>query len=295
MAAPGVASVAAIPWWESPSFNPAVGPTAQTDPEYYSSLGGNLTVLFDAAGSFAPQTRFQPLFTSVDGCNTTFFGVPDSSAAAALGMPTGYAGEPDGFPNFFGTSAAAPNAAAVAALLRQANPSLSPAKINEALASTAIDITGERAGAGLDNVTGYGLIDADAAISKVWTGPNLAFAQPAGWSSQLVVSQQKGNFADQTLKAKAGTFVSFSVTNNGGLSISQTFTTTLVVDGRTRRQWKTRGLAAGASFTVTNLSIGKLSAGSHTFQVVTDAGAAVTELNEGDNQVTRSLAVAAKQ
>jgi subtilisin family serine protease len=68
-----------------------------------------------------------------------------------------------GFATFFGTSAAAPHAAAVAALLLSKTPSLSPAEVQAALTSTAVDI----AAPGFDTVAGHGRIDALAAINAV--------------------------------------------------------------------------------------------------------------------------------
>ncbi|MEE9293850.1 MAG: CFI-box-CTERM domain-containing protein [Phycisphaerae bacterium] len=157
--AAGATSVAAVPWWEAPAFDPVTfGPTMDADPESFTARGGSLTVQFDPTGAFAPRTSFEPDIAAVDGNNTTFFGAD---------LTFSVFGEPDGFPNFFGTSAAAPNAAAVAALIRDFDGTQTPAEIDAALKTTAIDITGFRAAAGLDDVTGLGLIDADFALGFV--------------------------------------------------------------------------------------------------------------------------------
>ncbi|MES2899675.1 MAG: S8 family serine peptidase [Pseudomonadota bacterium] len=82
----------------------------------------------------------------------------------------------DGWAVFSGTSAAAPQVAAVCALLLQKNPMLTPAEIKAILMRTAVDVKegtaspasdpqglGLAAGPGLDNATGAGLVDAFAA------------------------------------------------------------------------------------------------------------------------------------
>ncbi len=132
--APGVVSVAAVPWFDTQVFNPDFSPSAATDPEDFTSRGGAISVQFNASGAFVPRTSQEPDLAAVDGNNTTFF-----RSRLNLG---GYEGEPDAFPNFFGTSAAAPNAAAVAALMREYHGALTPAEILAAMVSTAIDITG---------------------------------------------------------------------------------------------------------------------------------------------------------
>lgn len=158
----GVFAVAAVPWWESPRFNPGFGPTNQIDPEDFTSLGGVYTQMFNDTGAYEPRVLSAPSFAAVDGNNTTFFG--------SFELPReleGYENVPDNFPNFFGTSAAAPNAAAIAALMKDLDPTLSPRQIGEILTSTAIDVTGNRSKVGLDDVTGPGLIDANRAMEVV--------------------------------------------------------------------------------------------------------------------------------
>lgn len=65
-----------------------------------------------------------------------------------------------GFDPFYGTSAAAPHAAAIAALLKSAVPSITPAQVRTALIASAIDIED----AGVDRDTGVGIIMPQAAL-----------------------------------------------------------------------------------------------------------------------------------
>ena len=68
---------------------------------------------------------------------------------------------PEGF-RFFGTSAGAPNAAAVALLMLQANPDLVPTEVYEILENTAVDMND----IGFDFESGFGFIDAFQAVSR---------------------------------------------------------------------------------------------------------------------------------
>jgi Ca2+-binding RTX toxin-like protein len=139
--AEGTLAVGAAAYFNTPDFGtfPAVANS-------FTSLGGT-SILFDVAGNrlTTPIMRDNVDFTAPDGGNTTFFGNDV---------------EPDGFPNFFGTSASAPAAAAVAALLFQAAPNATLAQIEAVFEATAIDM----GPAGYDQLTGAGLIQADAAL-----------------------------------------------------------------------------------------------------------------------------------
>lgn len=114
---------------------------------YYSSRGGH-PVLFDAEGYAVNLTRDKPDLTGVDNVNNTFFGI-DTDA--------------DGWRNFRGTSAAAPHVAAIYALLLEADPSLTPDDGLAILEETAVDLEG----AGLDPASGFGLVDAHAALTRL--------------------------------------------------------------------------------------------------------------------------------
>jgi len=97
-------------------------------PESFTSPGPS-TIYFDKMNQrlTEPEIRQKPDISAMDGANTTFF-VSDSSV------------DPDTFPNFFGTSAAAPHAAAVAALVLDAagGPGkVTPDEMREILQETA--------------------------------------------------------------------------------------------------------------------------------------------------------------
>lgn len=79
----------------------------------------------------------------------------------------------DGWAAFSGTSAAAPQLAGAAALIKQACPTLTPAQVRDILKTTARDVTAGNASAstgghpattGPDNATGHGLVDAYKAV-----------------------------------------------------------------------------------------------------------------------------------
>ena len=116
----------------------------------FSSAGGT-PILFDVNGVrlAEPEVRQAPEIVAVDGVNTTFF-FDDS-----IGN--------DGIDDFVGTSAAAPHAAGVAALVLEAKPSALPGELGRMLQNTAIDM----GTAGVDFDSGHGLIQADAAIAAV--------------------------------------------------------------------------------------------------------------------------------
>lgn len=169
--AAGAAAVGAAFFLETPEYG--------IDPpllEPYSSAGGT-PILFAAGGSPlpAPEVRRKPEFTAIDGVNTTFF-FNDSHGH-------------DGIDDFFGTSAAAPHAAGVAALMLQADPAATPAAINTALANTAIDMLA----AGFDHDSGHGLIQADAAIAALTTPGNVS---PTAGFSVAAINGLEARFSD---------------------------------------------------------------------------------------------------
>ncbi|MEP6748976.1 MAG: S8 family serine peptidase [Bacteroidota bacterium] len=136
--------------------------------EGFSSLAG-VANYFDVAGNrIAPLVRRKPEITAPDGGNTSFFN-PFGNGDIAQ--------DADSFPNFFGTSAAAPHAAGVAALMIEAERlhNLTPNQIKGVLSSNTVDMDNVYTPGfdkGFDFNTGYGLIKADDAVGTV-KFPNL--------------------------------------------------------------------------------------------------------------------------
>lgn len=84
---------------------------------------------------------------------------PDITAADGVLCST------PGFPNFYGTSAAAPHAAAITALLLSAKPNATAAQIRTALTKSALP-----APAVWNDVAGYGIVMADLALKLLSVG-----------------------------------------------------------------------------------------------------------------------------
>jgi subtilisin-like proprotein convertase family protein/subtilisin family serine protease len=127
-----------------------------------------------------------------------------------------------GFNPFFGTSAAAPHAAAIAALVLSGNPGLPPAEVREALINTAVDIEA----AGRDNLTGAGVILADKVLAYTGASP-----QPLAVAKQPTVTPADGGTAiDPGDTAK----VTLPVTNEGdGTAVSTSVVLTSPTPGVT--------------------------------------------------------------
>ncbi|MGH9891872.1 MAG: S8 family serine peptidase [bacterium] len=106
------------------------------------------------------------------GVNTTFFQSTDVEGISDV--------DGDGFPNFFGTTAAAPHVAGVAALLKDLNPAASPDEIYNVLKAAAIDMDDPATpgfDTGFDFGTGFGLIRADVTFGPP-PGPPPFEAEP---------------------------------------------------------------------------------------------------------------------
>jgi hypothetical protein len=156
--------------WGNLLFGDACGYACLTG---YSSAGGT-PVMFDGAGNRLrrPEYRVKPGVTGPDGGNTTFFFFD-------IGFPVD--GEPDGWPNFFGTSASAPHVAGIAALMLDASGMrLDPPGLYRVLRATAADMTVRRIPGvgfeplkkGFDYDSGFGFVDATKAVCAArWFHP----------------------------------------------------------------------------------------------------------------------------
>ncbi|HVW62805.1 MAG TPA: S8 family serine peptidase [Puia sp.] len=131
--------------------------------EGFSSEGG-VANYYDIAGNrIAPLIRHKPDITAPDGANTSFF---DPFGNGDMSQ------DKDTLPNFFGTSAAAPHAAGVAALMIDAQKlhTLKPAQIKGILSAHAVDMDDPNTDGfdkGFDFATGAGFITADKPVGDV--------------------------------------------------------------------------------------------------------------------------------
>ena len=134
--------------------------------EDFSSQGPS-RIFFTPAGAPSVEVRRKPNTTAVDGTSVT-----------GVNFVT----------PFFGTSASAPHAAAIAGLLKDVDPGLGPAGVARILRETAL----ERGAPGFDPIWGFGLIDGFAAAKRagqVGNSPLFWVCLPRRRPVQLVVPE----------------------------------------------------------------------------------------------------------
>jgi subtilisin family serine protease len=181
--AAGAEAVGAAAWYQTEEWGSPLRP--QCIPaclNSFSSAGGSPVFIGKNGRRLPfPEVRLKPGVTGPDGGNTSFFFFD-------LGFEVPGTSEPDGIPNFFGTSASAPHVAAVAALIldqrerdvaarkRFIGPKrLTPDLIYWAIRLTADDMKLRNFGGdigpqrvdnanGYDFDTGFGFVDARRAL-----------------------------------------------------------------------------------------------------------------------------------
>ena len=121
------ANVGAAQYWSTPAYhsNTLAGESVLSE---FSSFGGT-PIIFDPDGQRQdPEYRPQPRFIAPQNGDTSFFSGSNDP-------------DWDNLPNFSGTSAATPNVGAVAALMLELNPELTPAEIYKHLADSAVNLS----------------------------------------------------------------------------------------------------------------------------------------------------------
>jgi hypothetical protein len=190
---------------------------------------GGTTLSLPTTGSLIAQQAFAPGVMSVgavsgaDGIGNTIewysgrgpitlsFPTPTQSQAPSFVAPdavyvdaagTDFATAPGGI--FPGTSAAAPNAAGVAALLRSAFPSLKPSDLRTAMQSGAVQLGSSVP----DGTFGYGRVDAIGALGAI------PAPQITGWTATAVTIVGGSSSSSYPMTVTGTGTLRYSVTSN---------------------------------------------------------------------------------
>jgi uncharacterized repeat protein (TIGR01451 family) len=122
---------------------------------------------------------------------------------------------------------------------------------------------------------------------------NLAPVKPAGWSDKVVLAKTTGTNIDSASFNSTDTiFLDRALTNNGTLPAGVSFATGLYLDDVLTTTWTTNAIfGPGAVDIAEDFPLGPLAAGVHTVRIVIDTGGAVPEIDETDNEYTRTFVV----
>jgi hypothetical protein len=207
----------------TPAVSPGPYPSAFSSANQIESFSsdGPRRIFFNANGTAITPGNF--LFAT-NGGNAR--NKPDITAADGVSTTLGAS---SGLNPFYGTSAAAPHAGAIAALIKSANPAITPAQMRTLLTSTAVDIES----AGYDFNSGAGIVQAFQAMQSVNPTPPVADVTPILYtvtegsvsnSNGVIDPGERVNIVIQLKNSLAGTATNVNATvttSTAGISIIQ--------------------------------------------------------------------------
>jgi N-acetylneuraminic acid mutarotase len=211
-------AAAAFPGLPTGPVGPFPNPFNSTSTVELFSSDGPRRVFFNADGTPITPGNFlatggavrqKPDLTAADGIVTTF---PSNT----------------GLNPFFGTSAAAPHAAAIAALLKSYAPALNASQIRSILKSTALDIEAP----GVDSDSGAGIVMANLALQVV-TNSVILGASPTSFtvaptqSATYTINLARNNFSGSVTLSATGLPTGASAIFNPGPATGNSSTLTI--------------------------------------------------------------------
>ncbi len=211
-AATAAYSVAAV---DATLANGAGGVFDGSEPVEWFSSDGPRSVFYDAAGDLLPSAD------PADIATATVRAKPDIAAA------DGVATAAPGFNPFYGTSAAAPHAAAIAALVKQAFPSYTAADLRTALTGSALDIEapGSDRDSGAGIVMPYPTLLAGGAVAGAsLTATSFNFTQAFGNGDSVIDPGETWDVSVTLQNTSAGTATAISgllSSSSPGVTITQ--------------------------------------------------------------------------
>ena len=176
--------------------------TAAAKAETFSSDGPRRVFYYANGTAITPGN-----FSSTGG---TVRQKPDLAAADGVATAVPH------FQPFYGTSAAAPHAGAIAALLKAHNPSLTASEARTALTSGVLDIEA----AGRDRISGVGLLMADLVLQAAGTAqpPTITGFSPTTGSVGSSVAISGTKFTGATAVKFNGVSAAFTVNSSTNIS-----------------------------------------------------------------------------
>jgi hypothetical protein len=261
--AAGAAAVGAAFYFQTPACG-----TTPAFLEQFSSLGG-APILFDTTGArlATAVVRQKPDFVGPDGVNDTFLGFTLASggvtgANGLLSTSISQCQNDPSYPNFFGTSAATPHAAGIAALMLQANPAATPTEIYQSLRTSALPMSTSTP----NFSSGYGFIQADSALvipTLSLTAPSVAVGSTdtLTWTSVYATScTASGSGSGLSANWSGALAISGSVILTPTAAGTQTYTLTCTnAFGTTAAGTASLAVYSGAPPAVPTLTLGSSS------------------------------------